>query len=171
MLERARRNAAAAGYRNVEFREGRIEALPVEDGSVDLVISNCVINLLPDKAAVYREVARVLRPRGRVVVSDIVLDAPLPEAVAGSVAHQRANCTEVHGAHGEAPLTFCDSRIIIRTCLRTDRVSTTPAVAKRSAAAWPSARPDAFSSSPGRARWGRPRFSSVKSRSLCRIHT
>ena len=86
MLERAQRNAAAAGYRNVEFREGRIEALPVEDGSVDLVISNCVINLVPDKVAVYREVARVLRPGGRVVVSDIVLDAPLPEAVAGSVA-------------------------------------------------------------------------------------
>jgi SAM-dependent methyltransferase len=86
MLERARRNSAVAGYPNVEFREGRIEALPVEDASVDLVISNCVINLVPDKAAVYREVARVLRPGGRVVVSDIVLDAPLPEAVAGSVA-------------------------------------------------------------------------------------
>ena len=86
MLERARRNAATGGYSNVEFREGRIEALPVEDASVDLVISNCVINLVPDKAAVYREVARVLRPGGRVVVSDVVLDAPLPEAVADSVA-------------------------------------------------------------------------------------
>jgi arsenite methyltransferase len=86
MLDRARRNALVGGYRNVEFREGRIEALPVEDESVDLVISNCVINLVPDKAAVYREVARVLRPGGRVVVSDVVLDAPLPEAVAGSVA-------------------------------------------------------------------------------------
>ena len=86
MLERARRNAAAGGYRNVDFREGRIEALPVEDDSVDLVISNCVINLVPDKAAVYREIARVLRPGGRVVVSDVVLDAPLPEAIAGSVA-------------------------------------------------------------------------------------
>jgi arsenite methyltransferase len=86
MLERARRNATAGGFGNVEFREGRIEALPVEDASVDLVISNCVINLVPDKAAVYREVARVLRPGGRVVVSDIVLDAPLPEAVASSVA-------------------------------------------------------------------------------------
>jgi SAM-dependent methyltransferase len=86
MLERARRNAAAGGYRNVEFREGRIEALPVEDASVDLVISNCVINLVPDKAAVYREVERVLRPGGRVVVSDVVLDAPLPAAVAASVA-------------------------------------------------------------------------------------
>ena len=86
MLERARRNAAAGGYRNVEFREGHIEALPVEDGSIDLVISNCVINLVPDKTAVYREVARVLRPGGRVVVSDIVLDAPLPGVVAESVA-------------------------------------------------------------------------------------
>lgn len=86
MLERARRNATAGGYRNVEFREGRIEALPVDAASVDLVISNCVINLVPDKAAVYREVARVLRPGGRVVVSDIVLDAPLPEPVASSVA-------------------------------------------------------------------------------------
>jgi len=86
MLERARRNAVDGGYRNVEFREGRIEELPVQDGSVDLVISNCVINLVPDKRAVYREVARVLRPGGRVVVSDVVLDAPLPEPVAASVA-------------------------------------------------------------------------------------
>ena len=86
MLDRARRNAAVGGYQNVEFREGRIEALPVREESVDLVISNCVINLVPDKAAVYREVARVLRPGGRVVVSDVVLDAPLPEAVAASVA-------------------------------------------------------------------------------------
>jgi SAM-dependent methyltransferase len=86
MLERARRNAAATGATNTEFRAGRIEALPVADASVDVVVSNCVINLVPDKAAVYREVARVLRPGGRVVVSDIVLDAPLPPLVADSVA-------------------------------------------------------------------------------------
>ena len=86
MLERARANAAAAGHRNVEFRAGRIEALPVADASVDAVISNCVINLVPDKPAVYREVARVLRPDGRMVVSDVVLDAPLPAAIAASVA-------------------------------------------------------------------------------------
>lgn len=85
MLARARRNAQAAGYRNVEFHEGNIEALPVADGSVDVVISNCVINLVPDKAAVYREVARVLRPGGRMIVSDIVLDAPLPEPILSSV--------------------------------------------------------------------------------------
>ncbi|MFN8640238.1 MAG: arsenite methyltransferase [Candidatus Binatia bacterium] len=86
MLERARRNAVAAGHRNVEFRQGRIEALPLDDASVDAVISNCVINLVPDKAAVYREVARVLRPGGRMIVSDVVLDAPLPAAVADGVA-------------------------------------------------------------------------------------
>ena len=86
MIERARRNAATAGYSNVEFRSGRIEALPVADASVDVVISNCVINLVPDKAAVYREVARVLRPGGRIIVSDVVLDAPLPPAIADSVA-------------------------------------------------------------------------------------
>jgi SAM-dependent methyltransferase len=86
MLERARRNAAAGGYHNVEFREGHIEALPVADGSVDVIISNCVINLVPDKSAVYREVARVLRPGGRMIISDIVLDAPLPPLIAQSVA-------------------------------------------------------------------------------------
>ncbi len=86
MLERAQRNAAAAGFDNVEFRAGRIEALPVDDASVDVIISNCVINLVPDKAAVYHEVARVLRPGGRAIISDIVLDAPLPPVIADSVA-------------------------------------------------------------------------------------
>jgi arsenite methyltransferase len=85
MLERARGNAARAGRTNVEFREGRLEALPVEDGTIDAVTSNCVINLVPDKAAVFAEVARVLRPGGRMVVSDIVLDAPLPEAVKADI--------------------------------------------------------------------------------------
>jgi SAM-dependent methyltransferase len=85
MLAKARANAERAGHGNVEFRKGLIEALPVEDASVDVVISNCVINLTPDKAAVYREVARVLRPGGRLVVSDVVLDAPLPPAIANDV--------------------------------------------------------------------------------------
>jgi len=85
MLERARATAARAGATHVEFREGRLEAMPVEDASVDAVTSNCVINLVPDKAAVFREIARVLRPGGRVVVSDIVLERPLPEAVAKDV--------------------------------------------------------------------------------------
>jgi arsenite methyltransferase len=85
MLERARQNATKGGFRNVEFREGRLEALPVETASVDAVTSNCVINLVPDKAAVFREVSRVLKPGGRVVISDIVLDGPLPESLAKDV--------------------------------------------------------------------------------------
>jgi arsenite methyltransferase len=86
MLAKARGNAQQGGFSNVEFRKGYIEALPVDDASVDVVISNCVINLVPDKAAAYREVARVLRPGGRMLISDVVLNAPLPDAVASDVA-------------------------------------------------------------------------------------
>ena len=77
MLELARRNAAEAGATNVEFRKGRIESIPLGDASVDVVISNCVINLSADKATVLAEIARVLRPGGRVGISDIVADDTL----------------------------------------------------------------------------------------------
>jgi arsenite methyltransferase len=85
MLALARKNAAARGAANVEFREGTIDALPVDDASVDLVISNCVVNLAPDKPRVFREIARVLKPGGSVSVSDLVLVRPLPEALRESV--------------------------------------------------------------------------------------
>ena len=77
MLELARRNAADAGATNVEFRKGRIESIPLGDASVDVVISNCVINLSTDKAAVLGEIARVLRPGGRIGISDVVADDAL----------------------------------------------------------------------------------------------
>jgi arsenite methyltransferase len=80
MIERARQNAKEAGVANVEFRFGEAETMPVEDSSVDWVISNCVINLSPDKPAVFGEIARILRPGGRISISDIVAQ-DLPEAV------------------------------------------------------------------------------------------
>jgi SAM-dependent methyltransferase len=89
MLSKARRNIdsyrTSANLDNVEFRLGEIENLPVADASVDVVISNCVINLSPDKPRVWNEISRVLKPGGRVAVSDLALLRPLPEAVAASV--------------------------------------------------------------------------------------
>jgi len=85
MLERARTSAWRQGLDNVEFHEATIDKLPLADASVDCVISNCVINLAPDKQAVFREIFRVLKPGGRVAASDIALKAPLPPEVADDV--------------------------------------------------------------------------------------
>jgi SAM-dependent methyltransferase len=86
MLDKARENARKSGYTNVEFRLGEIENLPAADNSVNAIISNCVINLAPEKKRVFKEAFRVLKPGGRIMVSDIVLTKALPEAIRNSIA-------------------------------------------------------------------------------------
>jgi arsenite methyltransferase len=85
MLERARANCKKSGYRNIEFRLGEIENLPVADNTADIIISNCVINLSTDKQRVFQEAYRVLKPKGRLMISDMVLLKDLPEKVKQSV--------------------------------------------------------------------------------------
>jgi arsenite methyltransferase len=118
MLELARRNAAAAGVDNVEFLQGYLEDVPLPDSSVDVVISNCVINLVADKAAVLREAARVLRPGGRFAVSDVIADPDMDAAtradlegwtgcVAGALT--RAEFEQALGAAGLADVEITET--------------------------------------------------------------
>lgn len=103
MVERARANALEGGYGNVEFRLGEIEALPVGDGVADVVISNCVLNLSADRPRVLREVMRVLRPGGRVMISDLVSERAAPDFVAASP-ESLTGCLPVQVAEYEADL-------------------------------------------------------------------
>jgi len=81
MLQRASENAKKGNYNNVEFRIGEIENLPAANDSIDVIISNCVINLSPDKLAVYKEIYRTLKPKGRILISDLVTEGELPEEI------------------------------------------------------------------------------------------
>lgn len=91
MIAKARRNNEKLGYANVEFRAGDIEALPLDDASADVVVSNCVLNLVPDKKKAFAEIRRVLRPGGHFCISDIVLEGELPEKLRGA-AEMYAGC-------------------------------------------------------------------------------
>ena len=117
MVAKARQHKAKGGYANVEIRLGEIENLPVADGSMDVVISNCVINLSPDKKRVFREAFRVLRPGGRLAVADIVALAPVPESVRNDVelytacGAGAAHVDDVTAMLGEAG--FRDARVAV----------------------------------------------------------
>ena len=130
MLEKARENAAKGGYQNVEFRLGEIENLPIADNNVDLIISNCVINLSPQKERVFAEAYRVLKPGGRLMVSDIVLVGDLPESIQKSVAAY-ISCL-AGAARKETYLDsiknagFLDVKVIDETTFGIDFVSSDP---------------------------------------------
>jgi arsenite methyltransferase len=132
MLDIARENARKGNYKNVEFRLGEIENLPVADNSVDVIISNCVINLSQDKPKVFQEAHRALKPGGRLMVSDIVLLADLPETILSSIeayvgciagASKQSDYLEAIQAAG-----FKDVKVIDETVFPTDSMANDPTV-------------------------------------------
>jgi len=132
MLERARDNSRKGGYSNVEFRLGEIEHLPAADNSVDVILSNCVINLSPEKERVFGEAFRVLKPGGRLLVSDIVLLKSLPEVVMKSLeayvgcvagAIEKKQYLDVIGGVGFAGIDVVDEAVF-----PVDLVATSPVV-------------------------------------------
>jgi len=129
MIEKARENARKGKYVNVEFRLGEIENLPAADSSVDAIISNCVINLAPDKERVFVEAYRVLKPGGRMMISDIVLLKPIPDVVKNSIeayvgcisgAVMKDEYMEIIGAAGFQEATIVDETPFPIDCLAND---------------------------------------------------
>ena len=132
MLEKARANQSRMGFKNVEFRLGEIEHLPVADNTVDVIISNCVINLSQDKPKVFREAYRALKPGGRLMVSDIVLLADLPESILSSIeayvgciagASKKSDYLEAIQSAG-----FKDVKVADETVFPTDSMANDPTV-------------------------------------------
>jgi SAM-dependent methyltransferase len=129
MLDRARENARRDNIPNVEFRLGEIENLPVADNAVDVIISNCVINLAPDKKRVFQEAYRVLKPGGRMMISDIVLLKPLPDVILNSVsayvgciagAQMKADYLADIKAAGFNKVTVVDESFFPADCIASD---------------------------------------------------
>ena len=129
MLDRARENARKGNYTNVEFRLGEIENLPAADNSIDIIISNCVINLSPDKKRVFREAHRVLKPGGRLMVSDIVLLKELPDYIQESVsayvacvsgAIKKIDYVKAIKAAGFSDVKIMDESIFPLDCIASD---------------------------------------------------
>ncbi len=124
MIEKARENADKLGFHNVEFRQGDIEDIPVGGNRADVVVSNCVLNLVPDKAAVFREIFRVLKPGGHFSISDIVLVGELPDALRHD-AEMYAGC--VAGAIQKADyLAMIDAAGFVNTVLQKEKPITIP---------------------------------------------